>query len=73
MLANEQEPKKQKKKKGLLYEKMGLDQGSETYEPPATKPGIFPGSVEGELNARAQEEEVGTKVQEKLSRRPNGR
>ena len=70
---DEQEPKK-KKKKGLLYEKMGLDRGSDTYAPPAAKPGIFPGSAEEELNARNRDAAVGEKLQEKLrSRRPNAR
>jgi len=68
---NEQEPNK-KKKKGLLP-KMGLDEGSVEHAPPAAKPGIFPGSAEGELNDRNREEAVGAKVRDKLSRRPNGR
>jgi len=70
MRDKEQEPKK--KKKGLLP-KMGLDEGSVSHAPAAPKPGILPGSVEGELNRRSQEEAVGTKIQDKLSRRPNGR
>ncbi len=72
MLDKEQEPKKGKKKKGLSA-KMGLDVGSTSFAPPAAKPGLFPGSAEGELNARSQEESIGTKLQDKLSRRPNGR
>jgi hypothetical protein len=76
MLANEQEPKK--KKKGLLN-KMGLDQGSVSHAPPAppvAQPGIFPGSAECELNERAKDEAVGTKVRSKLNDRkgvPRGR
>ena len=73
MLDNEQEPIKKKKKKGSLSERMGLDQGSETRAPPMPQPGILPGSVEGELNKRSQEEAVSTKVKDKLGRRPNGR
>ena len=70
----EQEPKKKKRSK-LLSDKMGLDRGSVEHAPPRPPPGIFPGSAEGELNARSQEEAVGTKVQEKLGNRriPNGR
>ncbi len=74
MLANEQEPKIKKKKKGLLSERMGLDQGSETFAPPRPRPGILPGSPEAELNARAEKETLGTAVQDKLkNRRSNGR
>ena len=72
MLDKEQEPNKKKKKRDLPG-KMGLDLGSETHAPPMAKPGIFPGSAEGELNQRNQDEAVGTKVKDKLSRRPNGR
>lgn len=67
MPIKEQEPKK--KKKGLLSEKMGLDQGSEAYAPPRTQPGIFPGSPEGELNERSQEEVVSDKIHNKLNAR----
>ena len=71
MPIDKQEPKK--KKKGLLSEKMGLDQGSEKHAPPMPQPGIFHGSPEAELNERNREEEVGTKVKDKINRRPNGR
>jgi hypothetical protein len=72
MLDNEQEPNKKKKKRDLSS-KMGLDQGSDTHAPPMAQPGLFPGSAEGELNARNEEQAVGAKVKDKLSRRPNGR
>ena len=48
MLDKEQEPKKGKKKKGLNA-KMGLDVGSTSFAPPAAKPGLFPGSAEGDF------------------------
>jgi hypothetical protein len=70
MLDNEQEPNK-KKKKGILS-KMGLDQGSvekAPAAPPMAQPGIFPGSAEGELSARNQEEAVGSMVRSKLKDR----
>jgi hypothetical protein len=70
-MLNEQEPQK-KKKKGLLSEKMGLDQGSvekAPAAPPMAQPGIFPGSAEGELSARNQEEAVGSMVRSKLKDR----
>ncbi len=69
MHENEKEPKK--KKRGLLNlkEKMGLDQGSESYAPPAPRPGVFPGSAEGELNERSREEIVTDKVHSKLKDR----
>jgi hypothetical protein len=66
MQANKQEPKK---KKGLLSEKMGLDQGSVTFAPPMAQPGIFPGSPEAELNERSREEAVTTKVRSKMKDR----
>jgi hypothetical protein len=75
MLANEQDPKKKKKKPGLLFDKMGLDQGSETYQPktmpsPMDQPGgIFTGSPEAALNLRNRDTAVGTKVEEKLRSR----
>jgi hypothetical protein len=75
MQANEQEPNK-KKKKGLLSEKMGLDQGSETFAPPMAQPGIFPGSAEAELNERSRDEVVSDKVRSRMKDRrspPNGR
>ena len=75
MITNDQEPRK-KKKKGLLSEKMGLDQGSTTLAPPMAPGAVFPGSAEGELNARNQEEAVSDKVHSKLKDRkgaPRGR
>jgi hypothetical protein len=70
MLDKEQEPKK--KKKGLLP-KMGLDEGSVAHAPEAPKPGLLTGSPEAELNQRSRDEAVGSKIQDKLSRRPDGR
>jgi hypothetical protein len=68
MLNNEQEPKK-KKKKGLLSEKMGLDQGSETFAPPKPPPEVFPGSAEEELNKRSRDGVVSDKIHNKLNNR----
>jgi hypothetical protein len=70
MLDKEQEPKK--KKKGLLP-KMGLDEGSVAHAPSAPQPGIIASSPEEELNQRSRDEAVGTKIQDKLSKRPDGR
>jgi hypothetical protein len=67
MLNAEQEPKK-KKKKGLLSEKMGLDQGSEMFAPPRPQPEVSPGSAEEELNKRSREGVV-NKVHNKLNDR----
>jgi hypothetical protein len=72
MMDNEQEPNKKKKKRDLSS-KMGLNQGSDMHAPPMAQPGLFPGSAEGELNSRNEEQAVGAKVKDKLNRRPNGR
>ena len=67
--------KEPRKKKVGLYDNMGLDQRSEKQAPPAPQPGIFPGSAEGELNERANQN-VSTRIQDKLKARrgeQNGR
>ena len=69
MLPADQGPKK--KKDGLgLYDKMGLDQRTDTFAPKAQPPDPMLGlSAEGALNQRTREEDVGAKVKDKLKNR----
>jgi len=74
MLMDEKDQKK-KKKPSLLGERMGIDQGSGVFSPPAAQPapvaqpGLFPGSAAMALND--QNNEVANKIDDKLKTRRN--